>query len=122
MPGFPVVAGAGFETRDLRVMSPSRGCSLTWENPQNSWSEADFGSRHFAFLTVRSHPLARCTREGGGTHAGLTSGEPDTAECRLVALRSHFRLAPDPHIDPHPRHDISFGELVGDHSRYVTYE
>ena len=45
---------------DLRIMKIV-GVALTRRNPRNAWSNGGFGSRHFAFLTVPSHPLGRWT-------------------------------------------------------------
>jgi len=53
-----------------------RGYLLTWRNPRNACSETVFGTRHFAFLIIPSHPLARWTRDGVGSEvhsAAMTS-------------------------------------------------
>jgi hypothetical protein len=50
------------------------GYPLTRRNPRNACSDCVFGSRHFAFLTLPSHPLARWTRDGHTLRARGSGG------------------------------------------------
>ena len=47
--------------------------AFTWGNERNALSEAISGSRHYAFLTIPSLPLAPRTRDGAACLATMPS-------------------------------------------------